>query len=211
MGHDVPVGFYNDQILPRVVHLLLGNKAMRPLRSRAMEGLSGQVMELGFGGGPNVGIYPPEVSQVLAVEPSLVARSMASGAIENSPIPIELVGLDGQSVPLEDDSVDNVLTTWTLCTIPDLDAALSEVRRILRPGGAMFYLEHGLSDDPRVAARQNRFNGLQKRIAGGCNLNRRIDAILTHAGFDLEGPARFQISGPKALSAMYSGVARPKP
>ncbi len=202
------MSFYEDQILPRAIHLLLGNAAMRPLRTRAMDGMSGEVMELGFGSGANVGLYPEAVTKVLAVEPSMVARSMATDSIAASPIPVELVGLDGQSVPLEDNSVDNVLTTWTLCTIPNLDAALSEVRRILRPGGAMYYLEHGLSDDPRIAKRQNRFNGLQKRVAGGCHLNRRIDSILTDAGFHLEHPARFQIVGPKTMSAMYSGVAR---
>lgn len=202
------MGFYNDQVLPRVIHLLLGNRAMRPLRVRAMEGMSGEVMELGFGSGTNVGLYPPEVTKVMAVEPSEVARSLARGAIDRSPIPIEVVGLDGQSVPLPDASVDNVLTTWTLCTIPNLEAALSEVRRILRPGGALYYLEHGLSDNPRVATRQNQLNGLQMRVAGGCHLNRRIDTILTDAGFELERPARFQIAGPRIMSAMYSGVAR---
>lgn len=174
-----------------------------------MEGMSGDVMELGFGSGANVGLYPDEVTKVLGVEPSQLSVSMAQDAIDRSPIPVEIVGLDGQAVPLEDNSVDNVLTTWTLCTIPDLDAALSEVRRILKPGGAMYYLEHGLSRDPKVMRRQNRFNPIQMRVAGGCHLNRDIKAILTDAGFELEDPAEFQIAGPKIMSAMYSGVARP--
>lgn len=203
------MGFYDDRVLPRLVHLVLNNKAMRPLRSRAMEGMSGDVMELGFGSGANVGLYPDEVTKVLGVEPSQLSVSMAQDAIDRSPIPVEIVGLDGQAVPLEDNSVDNVLTTWTLCTIPDLDAALSEVRRILKPGGAMYYLEHGLSRDPKVMRRQNRFNPIQMRVAGGCHLNRDIKAILTDAGFELEDPAEFQIAGPKIMSAMYSGVARP--
>lgn len=171
--------------------------------------MSGEVLELGFGSGANVGLYPEEVTRVFGVEPSQVAVSMAAGAIERSSVPVEVIGLDGQSVPMEDDSVDAVLTTWTLCTIPDLDAALSEVRRVLRPGGAMYYLEHGLSEDPKVARRQNRFNPIQKRIAGGCHLNRKIDQILIDAGFELEHPAEFDISGPRIMSAMYSGVARP--
>lgn len=203
------MGFYEERVLPRIIHLVLNNKAMRPLRTRAMEGMSGEVLELGFGSGANVGLYPDEVTRVVGVEPSQVAASMAGGAIERSPIPVEIIGLDGQSVPLEDDSVDSVLTTWTLCTIPDLDAALSEVRRVLRPGGAMYYLEHGLSEDPKIARRQNRFNGIQKRIAGGCHLNRKIDSILIDAGFELDHPAEFDIAGPRIMSAMYSGVARP--
>lgn len=173
-----------------------------------MEGLSGEVMELGFGSGSNIGLYPEEVTRILAVEPSEIARSMAKDAIENSLIPVDLVGLDGQSVPLEDNSVDNVLTTWTLCTIPDLDAALSEVRRILRPGGAVYYLEHGLSDNEKVARRQHQFNPIQNRIGGGCNLNRKIDELLTDAGFELEHPAKFRIAGPQIMSSVYSGVAR---
>lgn len=209
MGHNWDVGFYDDHVLPRIVNLVLNNKAMRPLRSRAMEGLSGEVLELGFGSGANVGLYPEEVTRVMGVEPSQVSVSMAAGAIRRSPVPVEVIGLDGQSIPLEDDSVDNVLTTWTLCTIPDLDAALSEVRRVLRPGGAMYYLEHGLSANPKVARRQNMFNGIQKRIAGGCHLNREIDSILVDAGFELDHPAEFQIAGPRIMSAMYSGVARP--
>lgn len=203
------MGWYEDRVLPRLIHLTCANRAMAPLRQRAMEGLSGTVLEVGFGSGGNVGLYPPEVERVLGVEPSETARKMAQKRIDRSPIPVELVGLDGQSIPLEDASVDNALSTWTLCTIPDAQAALREIRRVLRPGGRLFYLEHGLSDDKRVVRRQRRWNRFQQRVAGGCHLDRKIDQLLRDAGFRLERAANFTIAGPATHSYMYAGVAAP--
>jgi len=203
------MGWYEERLLPRCIDLALGSRAMAPLRRRAMEGLSGTVLEVGFGSGTNVGLYPDEVERVLGVEPSETARRMARKRIDRSPIPIDMVGLDGEQLPLDDASVDHALSTWTLCTIPDAHAALGEIRRVLRPGGRLFYLEHGLSDDERVARRQHRWNGVQQRIAGGCNLNREIDGLLREAGFVLERQATFTITGPATLSYMYAGVAGP--
>lgn len=203
------MGWYEERLLPRLIHLTCANRAMAPLRRRAMEGLSGTVLEVGFGSGGNVGLYPPEVDRVLGVEPSEGARRLAQKRIRRSPIPVEMVGLDGQSIPLPDASVDNALSTWTLCTIPDAGAALAEIRRVLRPGGRLFYLEHGLSEDEGVARRQRRWNRMQQRVAGGCHLDRRIDEMLLDAGFTLERAANFTIAGPATHSYMYAGVAAP--
>ncbi len=201
------MGFYDDQVLPRVIDKLLGNRRMAPLRERAMEGLHGTVLELGFGSGPNVPLYPDAVERVLAVDPAVVGRKLAAPRVAASSVTVDYVGLDGQTLPVEDASVDCVLSTWTLCTIPDVGAALAEARRVLRPGGALYFLEHGLSDDPKVAARQHRWNGLQQKVAGGCNLDRPIDELIAAAGFEVQRCSTFRIAGPKISSFMYSGVA----
>ena len=203
------MGRYESYVLPRCINLLCGAKAMRPVRSRSMEGLSGVVLELGFGSGTNVGLYPAEVTRIVAVEPSADARKLAAKRIARSAIPIEFVGLDGQSIPLADDSVDHALSTWTLCTIPDLSAALSEVKRVLRPGGRLFFLEHGLSPVPAVARRQARFEPWQKRFAGGCHLTRDMASLLADAGFVVDDLAEFDLAGPKIMGHMYSGQAVP--
>ncbi|MCU1352241.1 MAG: Demethylmenaquinone methyltransferase [Acidimicrobiales bacterium] len=201
------MGVYEDHVLPRVIDVLLGNKQMGKLRRRALEGLDGTVAEIGFGSGTNVPYYPAGVERVLAVDPSTVGRKLAAKRIAASSVPVEHVGLDGAALPLDDASVDNVLSTWTLCTIPDVDAALAEVRRVLRPGGRLYFLEHGLSDDPRVARRQHRFDRWQQRIAGGCHLDRDHEALIARSGLRVERVARFQIAGPKAMSHMYAGTA----
>jgi ubiquinone/menaquinone biosynthesis C-methylase UbiE len=201
------VSFYEDQVLPRVIDVMLGNKRMGALRERALVGLSGSVVEIGFGSGTNVPYYPRAVERVYAVDPAVVGRKLAAKRVEASPVAVEYVGLDGASIALDDESVDNALSTWTLCTIPDVDAALQEVRRVLRPGGRLVFLEHGLADDPKVAHRQHRWNGVQKKIAGGCNINRDPGALIKAAGFEVEHLDNFWISGPKPLSYMYAGTA----
>lgn len=202
------MGFYDDQVLPRVIDKLLGNAQMARVRRPTVDRTHGTVLELGFGSGPNVPLYPDTVDRVLAVDPSLVGRRLSAGRIAVSDVPVEFVGLDGEHLPVEDASVDCVLSTWTLCTIPHVELALSEAARVLRPGGELIYLEHGLSPDPKVARRQHRLNGLQNRVAGGCNLDRDIEALVTAAGFEIDGAKQFAIAGPKTMSWMYTGVAR---
>lgn len=202
------MSFYEDQILPRIIDRALGNKQIGKLRRRALDGLSGSVVELGFGSGTNVPYYPPAVERVYAIDPALVGRKLAAKRLAASDVPVEFVGLDGTAIPLPDASVDNALSTWTLCTIPDVGAALREVRRVLRPGGRLVYLEHGLSDDPKVVRRQHRFNPIQNRIAGGCNIDRDPTALIAAEGFEIERADNFVISGPKIMSYMYAGTAR---
>ena len=201
------MGFYENQVLPRAIEVLLGNRAMADLRRRATAGLHGIVVEIGFGSGPNVPEYPAAVERVLAVDPAVVGRKLAAKRLAASPVPVEFIGLDGERLPLPDASVDCVLSTWTLCTIPDVHAALLEARRILVPGGELHFLEHGLSDDERVARRQHRFTPVQRKIAGGCHLDRDIAALVRGAGLVLDECATFTISGPKSASFMYQGVA----
>lgn len=201
------MGFYERQVLPRAIHVVCGNRRMEKVRRPTVEGLHGTVLELGFGSGPNVPLYPEAVEQVLAVDPSEVGRALAAKRLDRSPVPVTFVGLDGQAIDLPDDSADSALSTWTLCSIPDAVAALREVRRILRPGGELFFLEHGLSTDPKVAARQRRFTPVQKRIAGGCHLDRDIGALIEASGLEIEHLDTFTIEGPKAASFHYAGSA----
>jgi len=202
------MGFYEDRVLPRAIDLMLGNKAMGKLRDRALAGLWGEVVEIGFGSGTNIGHYPAAVTKIVAVDPSGGGRRIAEKRIAASTIPIEFIGLNGESLPLEDDSVDNALSTWTLCTIPNVEAALSEIRRVVRPGGGLWFIEHGISPNAGVSRRQHRFEPLQKRIAGGCHLTRQHEHLLADAGFKLELISQFDIAGPKISSHMFSGIAR---
>jgi SAM-dependent methyltransferase len=145
------MGFYREHVLPVLVDRACGTAGLKKWRSELSSGLSGRVLEIGFGSGLNVEHYPSTVEKVLAVEPSAKGFRIAQRRIAGSSVPVELVGLDGQSIPLPDDSCDDALCTFALCTIPDVDAALSEVRRVLRPGGRFHFLEHGLAPDAGVA------------------------------------------------------------
>ncbi|MCX7619334.1 MAG: class I SAM-dependent methyltransferase [Acidimicrobiales bacterium] len=201
------MGFYEERVLPRVIDVVLGNRRMQQVRRPSLAGLSGTVVELGFGSGPNVPLYPAEVDRVLAVEPSARARELAQRRIAASSVEVTFVGLDGQSIPIDDRIADCVLSTWTLCTIPDVDAALAEVKRVLKPGGRFFFLEHGLSTDPKVARWQHRLTPIQRKIAGGCHLDRDIEKIVRDAGFGFERYTTFTIGRPKVMNFMYTGVA----
>jgi len=192
------VPFYREQVVPRLVALTCGASALSGLRARTAAGLSGRVVEIGFGSGYNLPHYPPDVERVLAVEPSATAWRMASRRIGATTVPVEQVGLDGQSIPLDDASCDGALCTFALCTIPDPVAALAEVRRVLRPGGRFHLLEHGLSPDARVATFQHRVEPLQRRIADGCHLTRDPVALVRQAGFRVEEVDQKYGAGPKA-------------
>jgi ubiquinone/menaquinone biosynthesis C-methylase UbiE len=143
---------------------------------------------------------------VRAVDPATVGQQLAAKRVAASPVPVEYVGLDGQSLPADDDSVDHVLTTWTLCTIPDVGQALREIRRVLRPGGALHFLEHGRSEQPAVARWQDRLTPIQRRMAGGCHLNRPIDQLVAGADLQITDLVTYT-EGPKVFGSMYEGTA----
>jgi SAM-dependent methyltransferase len=205
------MGFYGEQVLPRLIDKMCGVGDMKQWRRRVAEGLSGTVVEVGFGSGLNVPFYPPEVERVLAVEPSAVARKLAADRVAASPVPVEFVGLDGQRLPLEDESADCALSTFTMCTIPDERQALLELYRVLRPGGHLHLVEHGLSGDERVRRRQQRIEPLNRRLAGGCHLTRDHWDSVRAAGFELESATTELARGPKTHSVFYLGVARKPP
>ncbi len=180
------MALYGARVLPHLLNVVMNNKQSRRIRARVCEGLSGEVVEIGFGTGHNLPFVPTTVTRLYAVEPSGVGVRLASERIATSNVDVDVVGLDGQRLPLADESVDNALCTWSLCTIPDPVAAVREVSRVLRPGGRLHFVEHGASPDVGVRRWQERLNGVQQRLFGGCNLNREIDAILIEGGLRIE-------------------------
>jgi SAM-dependent methyltransferase len=202
------VGFYGEQVVPRIINKACGTKTAEPLRRRVCAGLAGDVVELGFGSGHNVPFYPAAVTRVTAVEPSDVGWRLAAERVKAASVPVRRSGLDGQSLPFPDDGFDAALSTWTLCTIPDAAAALREVRRVLRPGGTLHFLEHGLAPDERVRRWQRRLEPVQYRLAGGCHLTRPILDLLTDAGFTLgEVDTFYEQGAPKFEGADSLGTA----
>jgi len=202
------MGFYADRVLPRLVEQTCSLPALDPLRDRACAPLTGAVVEVGFGSGLNVGRYPPAVTSVTAIEPAELAWRRAAKRVAASPVPIEREGLDGQRIPLPDSSFDCALSTFTLCTIPDVEAALRELRRVVRPGGLLCFLEHGAAPHAGVARWQRRFDPVQQRLAGGCHLTRDIPALLVAAGWRLGEVERFYAPGtPRPWGAMWLGTA----
>lgn len=201
------MGFYSSQVVPRLVDKIMANREFAPIRARVAAGLDGEVVEIGFGSGLNVPYYPPAVRRVQAVDPAMVGRRLAARRLAAAPVPVEFVGLDGQRLPLETGSIDHVLATWTLCSIPRPDLALAEIRRVLRPGGEFHFVEHGRHPDPRVARWQDRLTPLQRLIAGGCHLNRPMDSLVRASGLELVKLTNYEVAGSKTAGYMYEGVA----
>jgi ubiquinone/menaquinone biosynthesis C-methylase UbiE len=201
------VGVYRDQFLPRFVNAAMASDEFTQIRARVASDLAGEVLEVGFGSGLNVPLYPSTVSRVRAVDPATLGRKLAASRINESPIPIDFVGLDGEDLPLDADTIDHVLVTWTLCTIPEAGRALREVRRVLRPGGQLHFVEHGRSPELGVARWQDRLTPLQRRLFGGCHLNRLIDTLVADSGFEIKRIERFYVRGPKPWGYMFEGVA----
>jgi ubiquinone/menaquinone biosynthesis C-methylase UbiE len=202
------MGFYAEQVLPRIISVSCGAKQSHPLRQRVCADLRGQVLEIGFGAGHNVPFYPDSVERVSAIEPADLSWKLASGRVSVSPVKVERSGLDGQSLPFPDHTFDTALSTWTLCTIPDPSLALTEIRRVLRPGGALHFLEHGLAPDEKVQRWQRRLEPVNRRVAGGCHLTRPILDVIEAAGFEVSDVDVFYEKGaPKALAADSLGTA----
>ena len=201
------MGFYREQILPRLTDLALRGQEAARLRARATAGLSGEVLEVGFGSGLTMPYYPPAVTRVRAVEPSAVARKLAATRVAASAVPVDYAGVDAQALPLEDASIDHVVSILTLCSIPDAQRALAEIRRVLRPGGAFHFVEHGLSPEETVARWQHRLTPLQRRLFGGCHINRPIDRLVARAGLELTRLDNYYLNGPRAFGYMFDGVA----
>lgn len=204
------MGIYRSRILPHLMNAVMNSDENQEIRSRVCTDLAGTVMEIGFGSGLNTPYYPKGVHIVHAVEPAARSVALASERIKSSHALVHHTGLTGEHVDLPSASVDAVLSTWTLCSIPDIDAALSEIRRVLKPGGTLHLVEHGISPDQKVARWQRLLEPINKPISGGCHLTRDIPALLTSAGFVVTTMTTYQHpKEPKAFGWTFEGRAVP--
>jgi len=204
------MGFYSRYILPRLVEWSLGNEIVRDQRVAALASLSGQILEIGFGTGLNLDCYPAQVTRLTAIDNETMLPDRVADRIARSGVPVDRFNLDaGGRLPFDDQFFDGVVTTFTLCSIAEVAAALAEIRRVLKRQGEYVFLEHGRSDDPRIARQQDRFNPISKLIGCGCNMNRPIDTLISAAGLRITRLDRYlRPDAPKIVGALYRGVAK---
>ena len=201
------MGLYADNVLPRIVNAACGMKSAEPFRQRVAAGLAGEVVEIGFGSGLNVRWYPPEVTSVTAIEPSDVAWELSAPRRALSDVTVDRAGRDGQHLDLPDASHDGALVTFSLCTVPDPVRALQEARRVVRDGGRLHAVEHGLAPEESVRRWQHRMEPVQRAIFGGCRLTRDVPAVLASAGWRVEDREQDYLPGP-ALARPWTYVHR---
>jgi ubiquinone/menaquinone biosynthesis C-methylase UbiE len=203
------MGFYRDIILPRICDLAMRNKRLLPFRERVIGAAEGRVLEVGAGSGRNLPFYQPPVREVLALEPAPRLVTMAQTASRETRIPVSFVEASAEAIPLDDHSIDTVITTWTLCSVPQAVTALGEMRRVLRPGGRLLFVEHGIAPDADVRRWQDQLTPVWRRISGGCHLNRPILLMIEGAGFRVDRISTGYMAGPRPMTFMYEGSARP--
>lgn len=204
------MGFYNRYLLPHLINLSMGSRMLEKHRKHTVARARGSVLELGFGSGINLTYYNPKlVERLYAVEPDAGLLKLAQKRIEQAPFKVTVLQMGAEQIELPDNSIDTVLSTWTLCTIPDVEAALAQARRVLKPEGQLIFVEHGLAPEARVAGWQHRLTPYWKRCAGGCHLDRQADVLLRSAGFELQDLDTGYLGRPKALLFMYEGMAKP--
>jgi SAM-dependent methyltransferase len=203
------MSFYRRRIVPCLVHLAMRQKPLLPFRRRVIGAAQGTVLEIGIGSGLNLPLYGASVRSVIALEPSPELLRMAHGRGVGIAVPVEFLEAPAEEIPLEDASIDTVVTTWTLCTVADAPRALAGMRRVLKPGGALLFVEHGRAPETRVARWQDRLDPLWSRFAGGCHLNRKIDDLISGSGFRIERLEHARLPGPRTHSFLYEGCARP--
>ena len=202
------MGFYNDRIVPCLIRQSMRQATLTPYRRRLIPTAAGRVVEIGVGSGANLRLYSTHAEHVIGLDPSSRLLSMARQAAREATVSVELVEGSAEKMPLEDRSVDTVVMTWTLCSIPDSSLGLREIRRVLKESGRLLFVEHGRSPDPNVSRWQDRLTPLWRRLAGGCHLNRPMRLLIEEAGFRIERIETGYMKGPKPMTFMYEGCAR---
>lgn len=204
------MGFYTDRIVPLLIDLSMRNRLLRPYRQRVIGAAEGRVLEIGIGSGLNLPFYGANVARVTGLDPSPRLLAKARESLHRTSPPVALVEGNAEAIPLDDASVDTVVTSWTLCSIPDVPRALAEMRRVLSPAGRLLFVEHGRAPDAPVRWWQDRLTPMWRRIGGGCHLNRAISDLITGAGFRIERMDTGYMRGPKPMTFMYEGSAQPR-
>ena len=196
-------------MLPWLLHLAMRQNQLTPFRRRVIGAAEGKVLEIGIGSGLNLSLYRPPVRLVIGLDPSTELLRMARGRARGAPVPVEILQASAETLPFDDFSMDTVVMTWTLCTIADARQALTEIRRVLKPGGALLFIEHGRAPELGVARWQDRLDPLWSRIAGGCHLNRKMDDLISGSGFRIDFLEHSRLPGPRTYTFFYQGRARP--
>jgi ubiquinone/menaquinone biosynthesis C-methylase UbiE len=204
------VKVYQRLVVPYLVHLSMRQQRLEPYRRRVVPAAKGRVLEIGVGSGINFRFYPDATTAIVGIDPSPRLLTMAQSAAENTSSRVELIEASAEALPLEDKSVDTVVSTWTLCSIPNLERALQEMRRVLRSDGRLLFVEHGEAPEQSVSRWQHRLTPIWKRLAGGCHLDRPIETLIRSAGFEIDRLATGYMEGPKLLTFLSEGVARPR-
>ena len=201
------MGVYATHVLPRLIDLAMRSRVVAAERARFVPMATGRVLEVGIGSGLNLPFYGPAVSSLLGLDPSLALWRLGVERAVTAPFAIRFAAGSAERVPAADASFDTVVTTFTLCSIPDPSAALTEMRRVLAPGGRLVFIEHGCSPEARVRAWQDRLTPLWRRVAGGCHLNRTIDALIRAAGFSIDRIETGYAQGPRPFAYLFRGAA----
>jgi ubiquinone/menaquinone biosynthesis C-methylase UbiE len=202
------MGVYARHVLPRFIDLAMRNKDTTRVRAGWVPHARGDVLEVGIGSGLNLPFYSAEVHRVYGLDPSPELQKMARKRMARQAIKVEFLLQSAEDdLPLSDKSIDTVVMTWTLCSIPDPVKALRQMKRVLKPDGRLIFIEHGRAPDSRVAAWQDRLNPVWKRIGGGCNLNRKTDELLVGAGFRIDELRTTYLPGPRPMTYTYQGFA----
>ena len=202
------MSWYSERVLPHLIDFACSASPNQKQRQKIVPDAAGDILEIGFGSGLNVPFYDPsKIRKIWALEPSAGMRRKAQAALDYTEMDIEFIDLPGEQIPLDDNSVDTVLVTYTLCTIPDAEAALQGMRRVLKPSGRLLFIEHGKAPDEDVLRWQNRLNPVWSRIAGGCQMNRDIPALIKAGGFDIKLDERMYIPGARVLCYNFWGSA----
>lgn len=202
--------FYADWILPRLIHVVMRRRDLIDYRRRVLAGATGRVLEIGIGSGLNLPFYRSAARQIIGLDPSVPLLGMTRRAAASAANPPELIDASAEAIPLDTHSVDTVVMTWTLCSIPDAPRALTEIRRVLKPAGRLLFVEHGRSPQVRVERWQDRLTPVWRRISGGCHLNRKVDALIEASGLRIERLETGYMRGPKPMTYMYEGTAIPR-
>lgn len=204
------MGLYHDWIVPVLVDLSMRNTRLRPYRERVTRAAEGRVLDVGIGSGLNLPFYGQQVCEIFGLDPSPRLLARARGKAPHTRVAIHLLEGSAECIPLADRSMDTLVMTWTGCSIPDIRAAFREMRRVLSPGGRLLFVEHGRAPEPAVARWQERLDPLWRRLSGGCHLSRKVDDLLSEAGFQIDRLEAAYIPGPKIMTFLYEGAARPR-